>query len=43
MTVKEKWESPQMVTEKAEIGALLATGGSHIPQSTAPGNNFCDD
>jgi hypothetical protein len=43
MTVKDKYESPQMLTEKAEIGTLLATNGSPLPFSTAPGVPLCDD
>jgi len=41
--MKEKWESPEMVTEKAEIGTLLANNGSPIPFPTAPGVFLCDD
>ena len=40
--MKEKWESPEMVTEKAEIGTLLANNGSPIPTATAPGVFLCD-
>ncbi|MFH1482964.1 MAG: hypothetical protein ABIG98_01730 [Chloroflexota bacterium] len=40
--MKEEYESPQMVTEKAEIGTLLASGGSPLPISTASGMDLCD-
>ena len=43
ITLKEKWESPQIVTEKAEIGTLVANNGSPIPVGTAPGVPICDD